>query len=331
MLLVGVDVITTVVDATRDGQPDRTEPGHGRTSRVFSGDSRVGSMTSDRAALGLFLRSRRDRLTPAQAGIEAFPGARRVPGLRKEELAVLAGVSPDYYSRLEQGRQPHVSRSVLESIGRALRLDETERAHLLDLADPEQAGALGRGRGASATVQRADPGMLRLMTALEHLPVLLLGSRSEVLASNTLFRALLRELPPGASFPRFLFLDPLARERILNWEQFASTLVAALRREAGRHPHDRRLLALIDELRAADADVARWWDDHGVRDYASVAKRIRHPLVGDLSFDIEIVSPPHNPDQHLVIYTTEPGSPTAELLPLLAGWHQRTPADTRAR
>ena len=280
-------------------------------------------MSTDRVALGEFLRSRRDRLTPAQAGIEAFPGARRVPGLRKEELAVLAGVSPDYYSRLEQGRQSNISRSVLDALARALRLDETERAHLLDLADPDLADPTARGRG-GAPGQRADPGMLRLMTALDHLPVLLLGHRAEVLASNALFGAVLRELAPGSSFPRFLFLDPLARERILNWSQFASALVASLRRDAARHPHDRRLTALIDELRGTDADVARWWDDHGVRDYASVTKIVRHPLVGDLSFDIEIVSPPRDPDQHLIVYTAEPGSPTAGMLPILAGWQNHS-------
>jgi len=168
------------------------------------------------------------------------------------------------------------------------------------------------------------------MTALDHLPVLLLGHRSEVLASNAMFGAVLRDFVPGSSFPRFLFLDPLVRERILNWSQFASALVAALRRDAGRHPRDRRPTALIDELRDADCDVARWWDDYGVRDYASVAKSFRHPIVGDLSFDIEIVSPPHDPDQHLVVYTAQPGSPTAGLLPALASLHQ-TSVDTRAR
>lgn len=170
-------------------------------------------MPVDRTALGAFLRSRRDRLTPAQAGITAFPGPRRVPGLRKEELAVLAGVSPDYYSRLEQGRQPHVSRTVLDALSRALRLDETEHAHLIDLAAPTATGRTASRR----TPQRPDPGLLRLMTALDHLPVLLLGERHEVLASNALFAAVIRELAPGSSFARFLFLDPLARERIINW------------------------------------------------------------------------------------------------------------------
>jgi transcriptional regulator with XRE-family HTH domain len=272
-------------------------------------------MPHNRSELGAFLRSRRDRLTPAQAGMLAFPGARRVRGLRKEELAMLAGVSPDYYSRLEQGRQAGVSRTVLDALARALRLDETEHAHLLDLADPRPRPR----RPASMAVQRPDPGLLRLMGTLEHRPVLLLGHRSDVLASNALFAAVVSELPPGSSFVRFLILDPRAKERITNWAHFAATAVAALRRELGRHPDDARLLALIDELRR-DEQVARWWDDHGVRDYASVAKQISHPVAGDLSFDIEVVAPPQDPDQHLVVYTTQPDSHTARMLPILASW-----------
>ncbi len=272
-------------------------------------------MAEDRTALGAFLRSRRDRLTPAQAGIEAFPGPRRVPGMRKEELAVLAGVSPDYYSRLEQGRQPHVSRAVLDALARALRLDNTEHAHLLDLADPPRRQILSY-----PPPQRPDPGMLRLMTTLEHVPALLLGQRSEVLARNRLLTVVLSELPLGSAFVRYLFLDPMARARIVNWSDFASTAVAALRRETGRRPFDARLKALVAELRSANEDVDTWWDDHSVRDYASVRKEINHPLVGRMTFDIESVSPPYDPDQRLVIYTVEPGSPTAQLLPILASW-----------
>jgi transcriptional regulator with XRE-family HTH domain len=279
-------------------------------------------MARDRAALGAFLRSRRDRLSPAQAGMQAFPGARRVPGLRKEELAVLAGVSPDYYSRLEQGRQANISREVLDALARALRLDETERAHLVDLAAPSQRRAPTR-----FATQRPDPGLLRMMTALDHLPVLLLGQRAEVLASNALLTAVLRELPAGTAFARFMFLDPLARARIRNWEHFASTTVAALRRELGRHPDDVRLQALVEELRATDDDVRRWWDDHTVHDYTSVSKQIDHPVAGELSFDIEIVSPPHDPDQRLVVYTVDPDSCTASTLPLLASWRETQPAD----
>ena len=273
-------------------------------------------MPQDRAALGAFLRARRDRLSPAQAGMRAFPGPRRVPGLRREELAVLAGLSPDYYSRLEQGRQANISEEVLAALSRALRLDEVEQAHLRDLAAPTAAT-----RGGGTAPQRPDPGLLRLMAALDQVPVLLLGDRTDVLARNALLPAVLgHPMPPGSSFVRWLLLDPDARNRVTNWADFASASVAGLRRQAGRRPHDRILAALIDELRAADPDVARWWDDHTVRDYAGVAKRIHHPAAGALSFDVEIVSAPHEPDQHLVVYTAQPDSPTARVLPLLASW-----------
>lgn len=273
-------------------------------------------MPPDRSALGEFLRSRRDRLTPAQAGMTPFPGPRRVPGLRKEELAVLAGLSPDHYSRLEQGRQSTITDQVVAALARALRLDDVEHAHLRDLAAPTSRRATGW-----EARQRPEPGLLRLMTSLEHVPVLLLGRRGEVLARNALLVAVLgRPLAPGSSFIRYLFTDPTARERIVNWSHFAAAAVGALRLEVGRRPDDRRLTALVDELRAADRDVARWWHDHGVRDHTSVAKRIAHPTAGPLAFDIEAVCAPHDPDQRLVVYTAEPDSPTARVLPLLAGW-----------
>jgi transcriptional regulator with XRE-family HTH domain len=150
-------------------------------------------MPRDRAALGAFLRSRRDRLTPAQAGVPAFPGPRRVPGLRREELAVSAGLSPDYYSRLEQGRQANISEGVLNALARALRLNDVERAHLHDLAAPTSR----RRAAVPEAPQRPDPGLLRLITALDHLPVLLVGRRGEILASNALLRAVLGP-PAGA-------------------------------------------------------------------------------------------------------------------------------------
>ncbi len=253
--------------------------------------------------------------------MQAFPGPRRVPGLRKEELAVLAGVSSDYYSRLEQGRQANISRSVLEALARALRLDEVERTHLFALADP----AVARHPRAW-TPQQADAGLLRLMTALDHVPALILGRRAEVLATNGLLTAVLRDLPPSTSLVRFMFFDPLARKRIVNWEHFAATTMAALRGELGRHPEDGRLVAMIDELRTRDPDAARWWADHGVRDYASAPKRIRHPVVGELSFDIETVTPARTSEQVLIVYTAQPDSATARTLPFLASWSAQQPA-----
>jgi transcriptional regulator with XRE-family HTH domain len=281
-------------------------------------------MSKDRAALGAFLRFCRDRLTPAQAGIQPFPGPRRVPGLRREELAVAAGVSADYYSRVEQGRQPTVSAEVLDALARVLRLDEVERSHLIDWAAP-----LGRRLGGQADGrQRPDPGLLRVMTALEHVPVLLLGPRAEVLARNALLRAVLgRSFEPGTSFMRYLFRDPLAREWIINWPEFAAAAVAAMRLAVGRQPADQRLLAEVDDLRRTDPDVARWWEDHAVRDDTSVTKYINHPHAGTLAFGIEIVTAPHALDQRLIVYTTPPASPTAQLLPILASWVADTPAD----
>jgi transcriptional regulator with XRE-family HTH domain len=269
-------------------------------------------MPSNRAALAEFLRSRRDRLKPAQAGVQPFPGARRVPGLRREEVAMLAGLSVDYYTRIEQGRQANISLEVLDGLARALRLDDVERAHLRDLAAPSRAADL-------SISQRADPGLLRVMTALGHVPVLLLGRRSAVLARNALLGAVLgRDLEPGESFVRFLFRDQLARDRIVNWETFARAAVAGMRREVGCHPHDGRLHAEIKALRRSDPAIDRWWKDQQVGDYTSATKQIAHPDLGRLHFDIEHIIAPHDPDQHLIVYTTPPDSPTALLLPMLA-------------
>lgn len=252
----------------------------------------------------------------------AFPGPRRVPGLRKEELAVLAGVSPDYYSRLEQGRQANVSTSILDHLARALRLDDVERQHLHDLAAPTRRPGSGH-----EVPQVADPGLLRVMTTLDHVPVLLLGNRSQVLARNALLREVLGDpVEPGANFARWLLTDPLARARIVNWSDFARSTVAAMRRETGRRPHDRRLQAEVAGLRT-DPDVARWWDDHGVTDYASMTKRVRHPVAGELTFGVEVLVGPLDPEQRLVVYTCEPGSATAHAVPLLASWATRKALD----
>ena len=246
-----------------------------------------------------------------------------MPGLRKEELAVLAGLSPDHYSRLEQGRQHTVTDEVVRALSRALQLDEIERAHLQDLAAPTS-----RRRWAGPDVpQRPDPGMLRLMGALDHVPVLLLGRRSQVLARNGLLTALLGPaLQPGTSFARWLFLDPGARKLIVNWADFAAPAVGALRYEVGRHPDDRRLHHLVQELRRADPDVAQWWDDQRVTFRTSVTKHLAHPDAGPLTFGIESLVGPHDPEQRLVVYTVEPGSPTARTLPLLATW-EATPQE----
>lgn len=233
---------------------------------------------------------------------------------------MLAGLSPDHYSRLEQGRQHTVSDEVVQSLSKALQLDDVERAHLRDLAAPTS-----RRRWAGPEVaQRPDPGILRLMGAMDHVPVLLLGRRSDVLARNGLLSAVLgTAMDPGSSFVRWLFLDPEARARIVNWADFAAPAVGALRYEVGRHPDDRRLADLVEELRDGDPDVAQWWDDHRVTFRTSVIKHVAHPTAGPLSFGIESVVGPHDPEQRLVVYTVAADSPTAQVLPMLASWASR--------
>ncbi|MBY4129283.1 helix-turn-helix domain-containing protein [Rhodococcus fascians] len=270
-------------------------------------------MSKDRSALSAFLRDRRDRITPTEAGLPTYPGTRRVPGLRREELAALAGVSPDYYSKLEQGRQANVSNEVLGAIARALKLDDVEWAHLLDLASP----ALSAGDD----TERPDSGLLQVMKALDHVPVLLLGRSGTILASNALVRAVL-SLPPtaGESLFDYLFRNPVARERIVNWSQFAAASVAALRRDLARRPADSTLSALIDELRSSEPSFEQWWIDHEVAEFAGATKIIQHPAAGTLQFGIEFLTSPTAPNQSLIVYTVEEGSSTAKVLPILASW-----------
>ncbi|OZE43580.1 transcriptional regulator [Rhodococcus sp. 05-2254-6] len=270
-------------------------------------------MSNDRSALSAFLRDRRDRITPTEAGLRTYPGTRRVPGLRREELAAMAGVSPDYYSKLEQGRQANVSIEVLRAIARALKLNEVESAHLLDLASP--AGSV------DDATERPDPGLLQVMRTLDHVPVLLLGRSGTILASNALVRSVL-SLPSaaGESLFDYLFRNPIARERIVNWSQFAAAAVANLRRDLARRPGDGVLTALIDELRSSEPCFEQWWSDHEVREFERATKIIQHPAAGTLEFGIEFLIAPSEPGQSLIVYTVEDGSSTAKILPILASW-----------
>lgn len=269
-------------------------------------------MTRDRAALSAFLRDRRDRVSPASVGLTAYPGRRRVPGLRREELAQLAGVSPDYYSKLEQGRQANVSKEMLQALARALRLDDVEARHLFDLASPEASR--------EATVQVPDPGLLQVLAALDHVPAILLGRSGEILASNALVRAVLSLAPDDTSMFHYLFRNPIARERTVNWSQFAAAMVAGLRRNAARQPWDATLTQLIEELRGSEPDFSRWWDDHDVQEFGRSIKVIQHPVAGTMQFGIEFLCTPDNSDQSLIVYTVESGSPTERILPILASW-----------
>ncbi|GAA3427885.1 helix-turn-helix transcriptional regulator [Streptosporangium sandarakinum] len=266
-----------------------------------------------------FLRSRRARLTPDRAGLAQDGRARRVPGLRREEAARLAGVSTEYYTRLEQGRAGNPSPEVVEALARALQLDLAEREHLTDLlARPTPA------RRAPVAPQRVRPGLHLMLQTLEHVPAFILGRRTDVLATNRLARAVLTDfdaLPvPQRNLTRYYLLDPDARDRVGDWAQIAAETVAILRLEAGRHPHDRRLADLVGELTLRSPEFTTWWNDHRVLRRTHGTKRYHHPVVGDLHFAYESFQLPDDPDQTLCVYNAEPGSTTAESLRLLSSW-----------
>ncbi|MFD6886708.1 helix-turn-helix transcriptional regulator [Streptomyces sp. NPDC059957] len=305
-----------------------------------------------------FLRSRRARIGPEEVGVAAHPGRRRVPGLRREEVAQLAGVSVDYYTRLEQGRTLHAPAEVLEAVARALRLDATERSHLFDLARPQRAAGSGRaadpaaagapGSAETAGPQRVRAGLHRVLDALaDGTPAMIMGRRLDVLAANRLAESLYADfgapetdtvepgtvtpgtVEPGTVAPgtpgrrgrnlaRFLFLDPAARTLFADWESAARGAVAALRFYAGRHPYDPGLSPLVDELAAFDGDFRRWWAGHDVLEHTHGTKRFRHPAVGELALEYESLTFPDDPDQTLYLYTAEPGSPSDEALRTLA-------------
>jgi transcriptional regulator with XRE-family HTH domain len=267
-----------------------------------------------------FLRSRRARITPEATGLPSDGRVRRVPGLRRDEAARLAGVSTEYYTRLEQGRAANPSPEVVEAIARALRLDETEREHLTDLLRSSARTA----RRAPARAQRVRPGLHLMLETLHHVPAFVLGRRTDVLASNRLARAVLTDFDalPAArrNLARYYLLDPEARERVGDWERMAAETVAVLRLEAGRYPHDRQLADLVGELTLGSPEFTAWWEDHRVLRRTHGAKHYHHPLVGDLHFFYESFQVPGDADQTLCVYNVEPGSETARALQVLASW-----------
>ncbi|WP_316528369.1 helix-turn-helix transcriptional regulator [Kitasatospora brasiliensis] len=280
------------------------------------------------AELGAFLRSRRARLRPDDVGLAPDARARRVAGLRREELARLAGISTDYYIRLEQGRNGNVSEEILHALAEALRLDRTERAHMMNLA----AAGTGARRRAPERPQRVRPGLHEVLDVLDHVPAFILGRRTDVLAANRLARTVLTDfeaLPASRrNYARYLLLDPAARESCLDWERTAAETVAMLRLDAGRHPQDRQLTALIGELSVHSPQFPRWWSDHQVQERSHGIKRYRHPLVGDITFRYECLSPPDDPDQTLCIYTAGPEPSDRENLALLGSWTERDTTPT---
>ena len=273
-----------------------------------------------------FLRTRRARLTPQQAGLPDFGGSRRVPGLRREELALIAGMSVDYYIRLERGNLTGVSESVLESLSRALRLDDAEHAHLFDLARLQNASATARRRTPTARVR---PTVQRVLDSISA-PAWVRNGRSDYLAGNALARALyapmLRDAVGTPNTARFAFLDPRGREFWRDWDVVAGDMVAVLRAEAARAPYDRGLTDLIGELSTRSEEFRRRWAAHGVMRHQNGTKRVHHPDVGDLDLTYETMELVTDTGLVLVVYGTEPGSPSDERLQLLANLAATTTA-----
>ncbi|KFF60109.1 XRE family transcriptional regulator [Cryobacterium sp. MLB-32] len=270
--------------------------------------------------LGEFLRNRRSGLQPEDVGLQNY-GVRRVPGLRREELAMLAGVSNTYYTRLEQGLSTNASASVLEAITRALGLNDAERAHLMNLANPAHTT-----RRTSIKPDQARAGTLRLINSMSATPAVVLGQRSEVLAWNALGHLLVGsqfafDSPASPAdrpnMTRMLFLDAHTQDLYERWREEATRAVASLRVLAGQFGNDHELMALVGELTMKSPEFAAMWAQHPVENCVSGLKFFRHPLVGALKLDFEVLTSPDNSGHRVLLYTAEPGSSSAEALCLL--------------
>ncbi len=278
------------------------------------------------AEFGKFLKAMRSRLSPEDIGAGPASGARRVPGLRREEVARLAGVSTDYYVRLEQGRNIHPSRTVLDSVSRALRLSSSEHAHMMDLL--ENCAASPRSAGQPA--QGVRPALRHLLEAVGDVPAMVLGRRSDVLAGNRLAFELFTDFPalPGAerNLTRWLILDPAARELFRDWKTVAAEAAGALRLDVGRHPNDAKANHLVGELAVNSQHFRQWWAGHRVASRSAGTVRLHHPAVGDLELNFESLVLPDDPDQTLRIYSARPGSPSSDALALLGSLGAATKA-----
>ncbi|MFJ4715834.1 helix-turn-helix transcriptional regulator [Streptomyces sp. NPDC088785] len=269
-----------------------------------------------------FLASRRAKITPRQAGLPAYGGNRRVPGLRREEVALLAGVSIDYYVRLERGRIAGASEEVLDSVARALQLDDAERAHLYDLARAaakRPARRAGRGRGP------IPDSVLRILESMTDSPAFIRNGRLDILAANTLGRALYSPLyagdaPRPVNIARYQFLDPAGRAFFPDWDTSLNTTVSLLRTEAGRAPHDSDLTGLIGELVTRSEEFRTAWAKHNVRLHHTGRKSFHHPAVGGITLDFDAMDLPVRPGLTLTAYTAAPGTSDHDALKLLASW-----------
>jgi transcriptional regulator with XRE-family HTH domain len=275
-----------------------------------------------RAQIREFLSTRRARITPEQAGLPVYGGdRRRVPGLRRSEVASLAGISPEYMTKLERGNATGVSESVIDGLTHALQLDEAERKHLEDLLRTAGTSRPPRRRPAR---QRVRPTVQRILDSMSGTPAFVLNGRLDILAANELGAALYTPMyaDPGrpANTARFVFLDPNAAEFFRDYDKAANDTVALLRAEAGRDHYDRGLSDLIGQLSTRSEEFRRRWAAHNVRIHTSGVKLLHHPVVGDLDLSFESFPLPADPSQSLLTYTAEPGSPTQDALNVLASW-----------
>lgn len=283
-----------------------------------------------------FLSSRRARLSPDQAGLPAYGGNRRVKGLRREEVALLAGVSVDYYVRMERGNLAGASESVLDALASALQLDDAERDHLFSLA--RQSGSR-RGRRKTTSSTTVRPVLQQVLDAITDAPAWIRNGRHDVLAMNQLARALYSPVLAAdtrrpANTTRFVYLNPeAAREFFVDYDKIARDAAAMLRLEAGRNPHDEDLIALVGELSTRSELFRQRWASQDVRFHRTGRKRLRHPVVGQLDLDFEALELPSEPGLQLNIYTAAAGTPTADGLKLLASWaasHDNLPSERAA-
>ena len=276
-----------------------------------------------------FLTSRRAKISPERAGLPAYGRNRRVKGLRREEAAMLAGISVEYYTRLERGNAAGVSEDVLEGIARALQLDEAERAHLFDLVRAANTTSTSTRRRPSQ--ERVRPTVHRILDSIIA-PAYVRNGRLDILAANTLGAALYAPVfddPSGTpNVARFIFLNPRASDFFKDWERIANDAVAILRAEAGRDPYDKRLSDLIGELSTRSEAFRVAWAAHNVKFHRTGAKTLHHPIVGDLELDYEALDLPGDAGQRILVYSAEPGSRAEEALDLLASW-ATTPAAAR--
>ncbi|OZE37554.1 MULTISPECIES: helix-turn-helix transcriptional regulator [unclassified Rhodococcus (in: high G+C Gram-positive bacteria)] len=278
----------------------------------------------NKAEVREFLMTRRAKVSPEDAGITGG-GNRRVAGLRRSEVAALAGLSVEYYARIERGAIGGASSSVLDALSRALRLDDTEHAHLLDLARAAD-GVPTSGRPRRKTVRAAAP-RISLQWALDSITdgvAFVRNQRQDLLATNNLGKAFYAPIiGDGGRVPnlaRFQFLDPVSREFYPDWDAFAQMCVSIMRAEAGRDPHDKGLQDLVGELSTRDETFRTLWGAHNVRSHGAGKKRFNHPIVGEVHLAYEELVITADPGSILMVYTAEPGSPSAERLHLLGSW-----------